>query len=58
MTPLNALVLTGVFAINLVRLGKGIRVGAKTKSCLRVGKSREATKAIAGIPLMTKPQSP
>lgn len=58
MTPLNALVLIGVFAINLVRLGKGIRVGAKMKSCLRFGKSREATKAMAGIPLMTKPRSP
>lgn len=45
-TPLNASVLTDL--LDLPRLGKGIRLGAKTKPCLRCGKNKDATKCPQG----------
>lgn len=43
-TPPNASVLPDDFTMDPLRCGKGIRLGAKMKSCLRFGKSRDATK--------------
>lgn len=61
MIPPNALVLTDFFTINFPRLGKGIRVGAKMKSCLRYGKNRGVAKCPKGYcrdPTNDEPQRP